>query len=185
MILLGVRTTYKEDLQATTAELVYESNIRLPGEFFTPKSVIDASTFVANLRQYMRAMRPTPATRHGTIGTFVFKDLMKCTHVFCRHDAVRTALQPPYDGPFKVIKRGERNFTIEKDGKQTRINIERLKPAHLLSEDIDGTMTRPSNDENHEQNDQPNAQTSPPPVKPYVTRSGRRVRFPDRLQVGK
>ena len=34
MILLGIRTAVKEDLQCTTAELVYGTTLRLPGEFF-------------------------------------------------------------------------------------------------------------------------------------------------------
>ncbi|GFQ93647.1 hypothetical protein TNCT_514951 [Trichonephila clavata] len=31
---------------------------------------------------------------------FIFRDLATCTHVF-----VRTSLQPPYEGPYPVIKR--------------------------------------------------------------------------------
>lgn len=35
MILLGIRTTLKQDLKCTTAEMVYGTTLRLPGEFFT------------------------------------------------------------------------------------------------------------------------------------------------------
>lgn len=33
-ILLGLRTSYKEDLKATAAEMLYGTSLRLPGEFF-------------------------------------------------------------------------------------------------------------------------------------------------------
>ena len=35
-VLLGIRTTLKEDISATAAEMVYGTTLRLPGEFFTP-----------------------------------------------------------------------------------------------------------------------------------------------------
>ena len=36
LILLGIRTALKEDLNSTAAEMVYGTTLRLPGEFFTP-----------------------------------------------------------------------------------------------------------------------------------------------------
>jgi len=35
LVLLGIRTTLKQDLKCTPAELVYGTTLRLPGEFFT------------------------------------------------------------------------------------------------------------------------------------------------------
>ncbi|KAG8182398.1 hypothetical protein JTE90_018289 [Oedothorax gibbosus] len=35
-LLLGFRAAFKEDLQATPAEMVYGRALRLPGEFFDP-----------------------------------------------------------------------------------------------------------------------------------------------------
>ena len=42
IILLGVRTTLKDDLQCTAAELVYDTTLPLPGEFFDSSTVEDA-----------------------------------------------------------------------------------------------------------------------------------------------
>ncbi|GBL73846.1 Transposon Ty3-I Gag-Pol polyprotein [Araneus ventricosus] len=51
-ILLGFRATWKEDLEATTAEMVYGASIRLPGEFLSPTTDSpDPSTFVKNRRK--------------------------------------------------------------------------------------------------------------------------------------
>ena len=42
IILLEIRTTLKDDLQCTAAELVYGTTLRLPGEFFNSSTVKDA-----------------------------------------------------------------------------------------------------------------------------------------------
>jgi hypothetical protein len=36
MVLLGIRLSFKEDLQASVAELVYGEPLRIPGELLTP-----------------------------------------------------------------------------------------------------------------------------------------------------
>ena len=37
MALLGIRTTLKQAYHCTSAELVYGTTLRIPGEFFTPR----------------------------------------------------------------------------------------------------------------------------------------------------
>ena len=54
-ILLGIRTALKQDLNATTAEMVYGSTLRLPGEFFTPSpttALPDPSEFLNTLKTH-------------------------------------------------------------------------------------------------------------------------------------
>lgn len=170
-VLLGIRSAFKEDLKATSAELTYGVNLRLPGEFFVPAQVRDTSDFVTQLRQRIRDVRPTPASRHGGRSTFVFKDLATCKYVFLRHDAIRRPLQPPYDGPYKVVRRNTKTFVINIQGKDETVSIDRLKPAFVMGEDI--TATSPFSN-------QVDAPTSRP--NDVTTRSGRRVRFPERLQ---
>ena len=49
LILLGIRTAIKEDISSTTAEMVYGTTLRLPGEFVdssSPTSPPDPSDFV-------------------------------------------------------------------------------------------------------------------------------------------
>ena len=52
LVLLGIRTAVKDDLQCTTAELVYGTTSRLPGEFFTSTdtSLDDPTAYVTRLR---------------------------------------------------------------------------------------------------------------------------------------
>jgi hypothetical protein len=63
--------------------------------------------------------------------TQVHKDLQSCPYVFVRVDSVRKPLQPPYDGPFKVIQRRDKYFLIDRNGHQDAVNIDRLKVAFV------------------------------------------------------
>jgi len=55
MILLGLRVSYKEDIQTSASELVYGTTLKLPGEYFTLEDPIGCpQTFVEKLRERMR-----------------------------------------------------------------------------------------------------------------------------------
>ncbi|GFV62357.1 retrovirus-related Pol polyprotein from transposon opus [Trichonephila clavipes] len=114
-ILLGLRTALRPDTNHTIAQMVYGSNIRLPGEFFNPPSIqIDPETFVTTLQTFMDELKPTKSSPPKNKKIFVHKDLKSCTHVFVRVDRVRKALEPPYDGPFPIKERYEKYFTDNK-----------------------------------------------------------------------
>ena len=48
LVLLGIRTNVKQDINCTSAELVYGTTLRLPGEFFqcSDQQKMDGSYFV-------------------------------------------------------------------------------------------------------------------------------------------
>ncbi|KAL0839931.1 hypothetical protein ABMA28_016547 [Loxostege sticticalis] len=163
-VLLGVRTAFKEDLQSSSAELVYGESLRLPGEFFEPSTPVttDTSEFIARIRNFAEKLRPVPTSRHGAQKVFVYKELATSDHIFLREDASRGSLTPAYSGPHKVLARGDKVFKIILNGKEATVSINRIKPAFILSD---------RNDERAP------SQTVQNDVK--TTRSGRRVRFPD------
>jgi len=174
LVLLGIRTAYKEDLKSSAAELVYGEPLRVPGELLVPTAPkVEASGFIQQLRRHMDQLRPTPAARHSSPATFVHKDLRDSTHVFLRQDATRRALEPPYSGPHKVISRTDKTLKIVVRGRQVTVSADRMKPAYLM----EGTQ--------HDTGSPP-AQPSSAPAKPdkirteppKTTRSGRTVRFP-------
>jgi hypothetical protein len=83
LVLLGICTSFKEDLQASVAELVYSEPLRIPGELLTPSAnPMDPALLITELHQHMARLRPVLAARHASPATFVNKDLKKCTHVF-------------------------------------------------------------------------------------------------------
>ncbi|XP_073974372.1 uncharacterized protein [Rhodnius prolixus] len=87
--------------------------------------------FVAQLKQTISQLRPVPAEWHATQRPFVHKALASCSHVFLRKEGHRRALTPPYEGPFRVIAKDHKTITLEKQGKQKTVPIDRVKPAFL------------------------------------------------------
>ncbi|XP_050033069.1 uncharacterized protein [Dermacentor andersoni] len=172
-ITLGLRATFKPDIQATAAELVYGEPLRLPGEFLAaPPSTTatsDPTDFIARLRRTIAALRPSPAAHPCKTATFVFKDLATCSHTFLREDTVRRPLQPPYGGPYPVLLLDDKTFTLRIKGNAVRVSLDRLKPAYTDSAEPGNTST-PTD-----------VHPRPPTSQPasVTTRSGRRVRFPD------
>ena len=119
----------------------------------------------------MQHLKPPAVRPHQQRSFYVSSDLDSCTRVFVHNDAVKTPLQHPYDGPFKVIKRTNKYFMLEIKGKESTVSIDRLKPAHLEATELAPQLPDIS------------PSTSPvPSSSPHqVTRSGRHVRWPKRL----
>nr|XP_033199977.1 uncharacterized protein LOC117162222 [Bombus vancouverensis nearcticus] len=167
----------KEDLNATAAEMVYGTGIRLPADFFVPTKQQANSEFASRLKDRIEKIRPHPITRHGEKRIFVFRDLETSPYVFLRRDAIGDPFQQPYDGPYQVTERGKKTITIKINNKNVIVSIDRLKPAFLLDDNIEHHSTEKRN------------VTIPPGVRNelsegdsrvhHTTRAGRRVRFPD------
>ncbi|KAH0818300.1 hypothetical protein GEV33_004491 [Tenebrio molitor] len=172
LVLLGLRTAWRDDLQATTAELIYGQTLRLPGEFFNPsKSRLSDPEFIQQFRKLMNDLRPTPTSSHGNKQIFTFRDLETCSHVFLRHDAVKPPLQPAYDGPYKVLHRDHRTFRLLLNGRPTSVSTDRLKPAYVANEDPPQPTITP-----------PNTATNTTDTNTKQTRSGRNIQRPVRFR---
>jgi hypothetical protein len=112
LVLFRIRTAFKEDLQASTAELVYSEPLRIPGELLTPTAdPVDPAHLITELRQHMAHLRPIPATRR--------------------------ALEPPY----KVLSWREKTMKILLRDRPITVPTDRVKPAYILSETVRGTTT--------------------------------------------
>ncbi|KAF2343927.1 Integrase catalytic core, partial [Trinorchestia longiramus] len=137
LILLGFRSAFKTDLQSTSAEMVYGTTLRLPGELFVPaQTPIDPLEFVGKLRSVMVQLRPAPTRLQRHQHSFVSEDLATCTHVFLRRDCVRPPLVSPYDGPFLVLKRSRKFYKIQQQHDTVTVSIDRLKPAYFEEEQV-------------------------------------------------
>ena len=192
IVLLGIRTAIKEDLNATAAEMVYGTGIRLPTEFFAPTKQQPNSEFANRLKERIEKIRPRSITRHGDKKTFVFRELETSPYVFVRHDASGGPLQPPYDGPYQVIQRGTKTFTVKINNKYVIVSIDRLKPAFIVSDHIEQQLEtsaetlvtfiprKTTTTQNAEQAQQSEDDSGVH----HTTRTGRKVRFPDRFQAG-
>ena len=68
LLLLGIRSSLKEDLCCTATKLVYSTTLRLPGEFFDTTdthSVPDPQHYVTRLRHSMQLLLPVPTANHS------------------------------------------------------------------------------------------------------------------------
>lgn len=182
-VLLGIRSSFKDDLQSSPAELVYGEPLRLPGQFFdkdVDECLPDYTEYSARIRTFANTLQPVPTSHHARYKVFVYKDLTKCTHVFLREDALRGALQPAYTGPYEVAERGDKVFKIKVKGKVVTVSVDRLKPAYILSQAPNDPLLTPSPPSPPLPPPVPKSPLSPSNDKPVITtRSGRRVRFPD------
>ena len=175
LVLLGVRSAWKEDVQASAAELVYGEPLRLPGQFLSPSddhTTADMTQLATRLRSHMAKLTPKSTTWHRISPFYVPRDLNNSSHVFLRQDHVRRSLEPPYAGPFKVLERHPKYYKVEVSGKPVNVSLDRLKPAYLMKEaQLPAAHPAP-------------AALQPAPAAPTEirSRSGQRVRFPDRYR---
>ncbi|KYM95862.1 Pro-Pol polyprotein, partial [Cyphomyrmex costatus] len=137
-ILLGLRTHVRLDTDASPAEFVYGTTLRVPGEFILPDDFTpNPHIFIEEFREYMRNVKPVPVDHRHKKHAFLFKDLYSCTHVFLRVGHVKKALERPYTGPHKIIERiSDRVFDIDVNGEKRSVSVENLKPAHFIRDDL-------------------------------------------------
>jgi cleavage and polyadenylation specificity factor subunit 1 len=85
LVLLGMRTAFKEDLHVSVAEFVYGEPLRIPGEILAASpTTAESSELLTQLRSHFEQLRPVPASRPASPTVFVHKNLPHSTHVFLR-----------------------------------------------------------------------------------------------------
>ena len=92
-ILLGIRTAPKDDLQSSSAELVYGSPLTVPGDFIRTPLDPSPDFQLRQLRDFAGSLAPIPTSQHGPITPFIPQSLKATPYVFVRTDASRSPLQ--------------------------------------------------------------------------------------------
>lgn len=181
--LLGLRAAIRSDSGVSAAELTYGKTIRLPGDFYDETKIFTSdSEYLQSLRDAINKLKPRPPSHGNSRALFVSNNLSSCQSVFVRNELMRKSLQPPYDGPYDVVKRLGKTYIIRIGDKEKTISIDRLKPAYIIQDDnssndsteiqiTDKTDVSLSN----------NKATSSEVLHPRTTRSGRVIRTPIRF----
>lgn len=172
-VLLGLRAALHKDTDLSPALLTYGSTLRLPADFFMPTKTTDnQQEFVKRLTETMTSLAPCTEKHRQNRTPFVHKDLATCTHVFLRLDLVKKPLTPPYEGPYKVLKREDKCFKIQLPTRTAVVSLDRLKPAYIYNEDSSSSPDSVTMD---------TANTTPTAKQPHVTRFGRTIKPPVRF----
>ncbi|UYV84229.1 hypothetical protein LAZ67_X001595, partial [Cordylochernes scorpioides] len=134
-VLLGLRSSIYGSSDFSIAQMVFGKIIRLPGEFFQDsQQTRDKDDLIKNLQKDMSSLQPMKSRINRNPNVFIHKDLQSCSHVFIRKNRVKKPLEPAYEGPFRVLKRTVKYFTVMVKGKEDNVSLDRLKPAYLLKE---------------------------------------------------
>jgi len=69
---MGIRSAWKKDLKATSAELVFGETIRLPGQFFeeNTEDFLSQKNFLQEFQKNIQNLQPK-IKRHGQRQTFI------------------------------------------------------------------------------------------------------------------
>lgn len=182
-VLLGLRAATRSDTGVSAAELTYGCTIRLPGDFFTTQHDVTTDyAYVENVRETINKLQPVPAEPHSNKrAIFVHSDLHTCNNVFVRVDAVKKPLRPPYDGPYRVLKRTDKYFTLQLPDRQATISIDRLKPAYILAEYDQNYATRSLATAKPVTSEKTTTHATQTNLEQKKTRSGRTIKLPVRF----
>jgi len=170
-ILLYLHATPATDTNVSPAEYVYGEELRLYGEYVSKERPTEEEALDIVRRHAETLEAPKPRKQSQPTSVHVPKDLLVTPEVLVRVDAVRTGFDRPYEGPYKVIRRHEKFFVLDKGGKYDTVSIDRLKPFHREPE-VHPPTQPPEQTEDHNATSDQTAKT---------TRSGRVSRPPARL----
>jgi cleavage and polyadenylation specificity factor subunit 1 len=137
LILLSMRSAVKEDLNYSTAELMFGVNLRLPCDLLVKNhnpALTDITEYNQRLRTFMNDVGPAQSRPTHSSAGYLDSKLKTATHVFVRVDRVRRPLEAPYEGPFEVVLRSANYFTIRRRGKTDNVHVSRLKAAHGIDD---------------------------------------------------
>ncbi|XP_068221345.1 uncharacterized protein [Palaemon carinicauda] len=130
--LLGLRTSPKDALDVSAAEMMYGDPLIIPAEFFP--SVTSADD-LQRIRHVVGKFTPCRQIYKPPEKHHITTDLPFATHVFPRNVTSKPPLTPLYTSSFLVIRRNPKAFLLKIRGQEDWVCIDRLKPASLLPDD--------------------------------------------------
>ena len=133
MILLGLRNAHKEELGCSASQALYGHPLSLPLDLLEPRqdvSRLDVGSYTENLQAAMQKLLPACTRTLPNHPGRLDKRLKVCQYVFVRNNA-RRGLKPNYNGPYKVVNRGDKTFQVQYHKGIETVSVDRLKAKHL------------------------------------------------------
>ena len=149
LVLLSLRSTWREETQCSPDELVYGQTLKLPQDcqIQTP-NCLDSNQMVVQLKEHFNSIRPRQ-TRSQPQSSFVNNQLYSCKRVLIRkdHTKQKQPLELRYSGPYEVLERHPKFFLLLVDNKIKTVSIDRLKTFYdeepALVETRSGRISKP------------------------------------------
>ena len=114
-------------------------------------------SFLSHLNDMYRTARPLP-----TIKAYTEPTLFTCDKVWVRQDAYKQPLAPLYHGPYKVVERHTKYFTLLTHRGLSPVSIDRLKTAfELPSPEAADLIRNEESETNSESDDNPDIAQGP------------------------
>jgi cleavage and polyadenylation specificity factor subunit 1 len=134
LVLLGIRTAWREDADFTPAESVFGSQLVLPGQFLgSPEP--PSPSFIQEFQGVLAGRVPLRTAHHATPAPQELpEELLQARFVLVRHDGVRPPLTPLYAGPYLVLERSLRFFKLQIGERTDTVSTHRLKVCHAPPE---------------------------------------------------
>ena len=133
LILLSMRAAVKEDIGYSTAELMFGVNLRLPSDLLVRNidpTLASPTEYTQRLRMFMSEVGPAESRPIQPKEGYLDPKLKCATQVFVRVDRVKRPLEPPYEGPYKVVLRNKDYFKIQRGTRTDSVHVSRLKAAY-------------------------------------------------------
>ena len=175
LVLLGIRNAPREtDGEVwTPAELTYGQTLHIPGDIPDTHSsniIYPVTNFGRDLQRKMAHIHPPRAAKPpSTRPCYVPPSLLNADNVYVRLDRHTSPLERPYVGPYPVLKKSDKFFTVLINGKKDTISIDRLKTAHGPNTTLTESTSKVPDHREHQEDHNP-----------VVTRSGRISKKPHR-----
>ena len=128
LVLLGLRTAWRDTY--SPAQLVFGCDLRLPGQLpRQQRASVPQEEFIKKLRENMKTIKSPKPTWKREQSVSLPPALASCQYVFLRHGPRQPPLSRPYDGPYQVLSRSTKTFTLKVGTKEYVASIDRVKPA--------------------------------------------------------
>jgi hypothetical protein len=130
LVLLGLRAQPREDTGLSPAEAVFGAQIVLPNEFLQ-NDELSVDTIVKIISQTLHVSAPSLPRHNSSTGlpSELPAELLSTPPppIWVRRGGLVPPLQPLYDGPYAVLPRGPRSFTIRVGSRDEVVAVSRLK----------------------------------------------------------
>ena len=134
LAMLGINASYNQDIQMSRAHRLYGKTLRFPSSFFAKFTTInnfDEPLLLQKLMLFFEQSSPAPINTHKDYHKVsVDRKLFETPSVCIRFDRVKKGLEPSNTGPYLVLERFDKYFTIKTLRGQKNVSLDRLKSAY-------------------------------------------------------